>query len=652
MKHLVIMTLFWFTFSCSNIQLLNSGVDYSKDFLQKLESIQIIYKDGDKSLALKKLQNISDEKITKAERAKKYNFLGVIFFASGDINSATENFLIAKKYVDQDYSLESQINLNLASTYYKSNQIDVSQSVIKEVNLDYFNDQEKEKFYKLNLSLAKKTKNKTEIVNSLIFLMSDIERFEDIDDYQYKELLVDNYRELSSSERVYLLDKYQKKRRVVVAYLGKQEVLKRFSEGDKDGAKDVLSWIDKRYGKMEEVAKFIEDYKFRMENFSKINSGAVGVILPLSDDKKAAFFGKKAISGIMTAVGVLSKNDETLNIYLKDNKNNKYLARKMVQDLVLKHNVSVIIGGLFSDLAKEEYLEAKKYGVMYISLAEVYAKRIEKNHLLLEVPGSVESQIATVLKPENLNHFGKKMAVFYPFSDAGKSYINEFWGHHNAGNIELTGINHYIPKDKGNKYIDYRPSVKQLLSLRFAREREEELKVWKQIRSLDKSNFRVINELPPITDFDWVFIPSIPPEAIQILPTFPYFDAKNLKFVGGPSWINKRLMDEQQNLGSIFAIGNDVSKVSSNFEQIYRKKNKTSPKLIDTRAYVAMTIVHQLIKGQTFNAREDLEKRIFDIKQLKGFATSWRLIEGLWLKDMDILQISKRGFKKLEVSSN
>ncbi|MGB0360870.1 MAG: GTPase Era, partial [Endozoicomonas sp.] len=41
---------------------------------------------------------------------------------------------------------------------------------------------------------------------------------------------------------------------------------------------------------------------------------------------------------------------------------------KMINDLIQKHHVSIIIGGLFPDTAKEEYLEAKKYGVLYVSL--------------------------------------------------------------------------------------------------------------------------------------------------------------------------------------------------------------------------------------------------------------------------------------------
>lgn len=648
MKHIVISFIFLLTIACSSIQLMNGGADYSDEFIKKIESIQIIYKDGDKGLALKKLQQISDETITKAEKAKKYNFLGVVFFSSGDLEKAAGNFLLAKKYVDKDRNLSAQIHLNLASTYYKDNKTKQSASALKEVDLDYFNTKEKRKYFKLNLTLANLMDNPKEIVNSLIFLMEGMKRFEDVDDYQYKELLVDSYRKLGTSERVYFLDKYEKERKIVVAYLGKQEVLQRFYQGDRDGAQDVVSWLAKRFGGIEEVAKFIEDYKFRVDNFSKINSGAIGVILPLSSDKKAEFFGKKAISGVMTAVNELSGKDETVNVYLKDNKNNKYLARKMVQDLVLKHHVSVIIGGLFSDLAREEYLEAKKYGVMYVSLSEVYIPRQEKSHLLLEIPGSVESQITSLLKPESLEFFGKRVAVLYPFSDSGKHYVDEFWGFHNTGKINLAAINYYVPKDKNNKYIDYRAPVQQLLSLRFPREREEELRVWKDIRNYENSNFRVINELPPIKDFDWVFLPAIPPEAIQIIPTFPYFDAKNLKFVGGPSWVNKTLMDEQRNLGQIYSVGNDVSEVSSDFLNLYKKHNGVAPKLIDTRAYVGMKLVSQIIAGQNFSKREDLEKRILGVGELTGLATKWKLSEGLWLKDMDILKISKAGFSKLE----
>lgn len=653
MKRNVIFLLFIILLvSCSGIQMMGGNANYSSDFLEKMDSIQLMFKDGDKQNALNKLIQIRDEELNKDELAKKYNLLGVIYFSTGNVSDAAENFQIAKQNVSGDFSLASQINLNLASSYFKLGKIELCQSTLKSVNLEYFNDKEKEKFYKLNLSVASQLDDSKQIVNSLMFLLKDVKSFQDIDDYQFKELLVDNFRKLPSRQRVQLLDKYEEDRELVAAYLGKQEALNRFYQGDKSGAADVVTWLGNKFKHIEEVAKFVEDYNFRVANFSKINAGAVGVVVPLSQDKVAAGFGKKVLAGVMAALDKEDKN-QTIQIHVKDNMDNKFLARKMVQELVMKHHVSAIIGGLYPELAKEEYLEARKYGVLYISLAEVYLPREEKTHLLIEIPGSVESQINTVIQPKALDFFGKNLAVLYPWSDGGKSYINELWGIHNAGKIKLTSINNYEQAKKKrseSKYIDYREPVKQLLSLKYPRERKEELEVWKEIRNSQEKNVRIINELPPIIDFDWVFIPSVPSEAIQIIPTFPYFDAKNIKFVGGPSWINKTLREEQSNLGGrLFSIGNDTQDIGMDFLKKYKQETGHYPKLLDTRAYESMLIVRSILEGQKFSERDELEKRVLELSAVKGITSNWQLLNGLWLKEMDILKVSKKGFTKLEI---
>lgn len=641
---LILIICFVQSCSTSGIKILNQEDYYSREFLQQMDSIRTIYKDGDKQLALRKLQNIPDETITSAERAKKYNMLGVVYFSNRNLPKAIENFQLAKQYVEKDYQLASQINLNLASSYYKYNNIELSRAMLKAVNLDYFKDVEKEKYHKLNLSVSNQNGDIKLLVDSLIFLIKDANSFSDVDDYQYKELLVDSYRKLASSQRVHFLDKYQKERPVVVAYLGKQEVLQRFYQGDKSGAQDVVGWLEKRFNSIEEVKTFIEDYWYRVENFSKINSGAVGVIVPLSGSSKSRY-GKKVIAGINTSLEKYGNEAQSLNLYIKDNMNNDYLARKHVQELVMKHHVSVIIGGLFPKLAKAEYLEARKYGVLYIALSPVYLPREEKNHLLVEMQGSVESQINAILEPSILNYFGKRLAILYPWADGGKSYINELWGHHNSGKIELASLNHY---EKGIK--DYRSSVKKLLWLNNPRERKEELLIWKDIRSLEKGNFRIINEMPPIVDFDWVFVPSLPREAIQILPTFNYYDAKNLKFVGGPSWINKYLRNEQSNLGKMYLIGNEIEEKGAKFQAEYQQHNGKKPHLVDTISYESMMIVNKILEKQVFDKREDLESRMLDLKEISGITSNWKLVNGLWLKDMDIMKISSKGFTKLEIN--
>jgi hypothetical protein len=641
MRIVVKFVLFFVFASCSNIKVLNDRNFYSAEFLQKIESIQVIYKDGDKKLALTKLEQIFDNTITKAELAKKYNLKGIIYFSLRNLEVAIENFEVASKNVDKDLFLANKIHLNLASSFYKLDRFESTLSQLKSIDVDYLKNKERTNYHKLSFSVGNQLGDYKSVVSSLVFLTRNIDNLKQFSDFKYKEVLVDNYKRLNKSERVHVLNEHYKQSPVAIAYLSKQEAMFRFYHGDKSGSQDVVDWLEKKFDYLDGIKQFVSDYRFRVENFSKINSRSVGVIAPLSG--RFSRYGKKVLAGVNTSLEKSERKDK-LNLYVKDNKNNPFLAKKMIQELVMKHHVSAIVGGLFPHLAKEEYLEARKYGVLYISLSPVYLPRHEKTHLLVEIPGSVESQIAEVLKPYMLEKLGKKVAILYPWSDEGKSYVNELWGLHNSEKINLTNVDSY---KKG--ISDYRESVKSLLGLKFPRERREEFRIWNEIKRINKSNVRIVNVLPPVIDFDWVFIPSIPKEALQIIPTFKFFDAHGLKFVGGPSWINKKLQRERRNLGGkIFVIGNDTKEVSEDFVKIYKDYNEVTPHLVDTLSFESMNLVLKILEGQDFSKRDELEKRILSFTELKGMTSQWQFNDGLWLKNMDILEIKSSGFNKIE----
>ena len=639
-KFILYSFLYLLVQACSGIQLINQADFYSEEFLKKIESIQLIYKDGDKKLALTKLRNILDEKITSAEKAKKYNLVGVIHYAGGDTTQAIENFQLATQFVDKDLILANQIKLNLASSYFRNEKYESTQKQLKKIDINYLSKKEVENFHRLNFTVASQMEDYSSAVKSLLYLTKNIDTFSKFEDFKYKEVLIDNFKKLNSSERVYILDEFLRETPVVIAYLGKQEAMDRFYVGDRQGSKDVVSWLDDKFGHLEEIKTFVTDYNFRVDNYSKINSGAIGVVAPLSG--KVSKYGLKVLAGINTAL--LQKDDKKslIKVFVKDNNNNTYLAKKMVQELVMKHHVSVIIGGLFPSLAKEEYLEARKYGVMYVSMSPVYLPRSEKNHLLLEVSGSVESQINTLIKPEVLNKLGSRMAILYPKSDDGNSYVNEFWNLNMVNKLQLNSVYNF---DRG--ITDYREPVKEILGLRYPREREEEFKIWKDIKNIDKNNVRIINVLPPIIEFDWIFIPSLPSEALQIIPTFSYFDAKKVKFIGGPSWINNTLKENKKNLGSMYVIGNDTSDTGTEFMKIYKKHNGSNPHLVDTLSYESMDLILKIVDKSTFTKREDMEERLRSLKTIKGVTSSWTLDNGLWIKEMDLLSIKSSGFEKM-----
>ena len=632
-------------YSCSNIKMLTPEDIYSPEFLQKIQSIQLIYKDGDKNAALEKLNAINDLEATDAELAKKYNFVGIIYFSQQDFDTAIENFEMARNKTRIDRVLTSQVYLNLASSYYKKDLYERAYSYLEQVDKDVFSTKEETNYYKLRLALAQQLEKPKETVESIISLIGNKFLFSEIENHQYKEALVDNFRKLSTSERVYLIEKFDNKEAITSAYLAKEEALQRYYMGDRPGAEDVLSWLENKYSHSDDVKSFIKNFQFRIENYSKIDVGAVGVLLPLSGKKGQ--FGKKALTGIDSALNHGNNKVLAAKIYTRDSRNNSYIAKKMINDLIQKHHVSIIIGGLFSKTAKEEYLEAKKHGVLFISLSPVHLKKEDKNHLLIEVPGSIESQVDAIMNPEFLNKFGNKIAMIYPETEGGLSYVNEVWRRSEQGLIKLSSIQSY---DRTNK--DFRSPVSKILGVKFKRERKEEFEVWKDIYALEKktSSIRRIQTLKPIVDFDWVFAPAYPKDAIQIIPTFSYFDAKKLKFIGGPSWMSKSIVKEQRNLGKLFLIGDDPKDFDKSFGEDFKIRNNKSPRLIETLSFEAMNLSLAVIEGTKFEKREQLETRLVNLKTIKGVTGSWNLKEGIWMKEMDFLNVSRGKIQKYDIS--
>ncbi len=628
--------------SCSGIKLLNDKKFYSDKFLKQLSSIQLIYRDGDKQLALKKLDAIDDQTLTRDEKAKKYNFKGVLLFSLSDINGAIESFEKANVFVESDLYLKSDIRLNLASSYFKLQKLELTSQYLNDIDPNYLKGKEKENYFRLMFTIANQNDDHAVVVRSLLNLMGDVKTFEGFDNFKFKEILIDNFKKLGDSIRVDILYNNADDHRIVIAYLARIEAMNRFFLGEREAASDVVSWMESKFGDLPDVMSFVSDFKFRAENFSKINSGAIGVVAPLSG--KFSKYGEKVVAGVNTALSA-SKHKSLVQVHVKDNQNNAYLAKNRIQELVLKHHVSVIIGGLFPGLAKEEYLEARKYGVFYISLSPVYLPRSQKNQLLLEVQGSVESQISSVMRPSVLNTFGNRVAILYPESDAGRTFMDELWSQHNISKINITNAYSF---EQGIE--DYREHVKGVLGLKFPREREEEYKIWKEIKSESKSSVRIINVLPPIQDFDWVFLPTLPNEAIQILPTFSFFDAKNIKFIGGPSWINKKLQRERRNLGGqLYLIGNDTNQVKEDFISLYKSKNNMFPQLVDTISFEGMNLALRVLGEKNFEKREDMAKHITELNQLEGMTSNWKLQDNIWIKDMDLIKIGNKGFSKVEI---
>ncbi len=618
----------------------NVELEVSADAKVKLNDARDMIKSGKFKQALAKLTEMNDNNLGPIEKSLKYNLRGVTLFNLAEVDKALHNFEIADKYAPEKTQLYSQLQLNIASAHFKLNQFNELKDRLGKVDRKLLTEAEKKKYAQLSLAYGNKFKNYPMVVSSSLALLAESKTFAEVQSSNLHEPLKEAFKKLTQSQKFDLLEEFNSSKNLAVAYLGQLEAEDRYLSGDKSGAKDVVGWLKSEFGTQEEVTKFIKDFELRIENSSRISMSDIGLVLPLTGDKSS--FGQKALSGVDTGLKVLGMNED-VEIHTKDSMDVPAQGAQAVLELIREEKVSFIIGGLFPDTAKAEYLEARKYGVLYISLSQINLPKEEKNHHLIEVQGSIESQIETLLSDEMIQKFGTRVGVIYPDNDGGKAYVDEIWRKGLQKNLSVTSIASF-PKNTH----DYRDASQLFLGLRYPRERSEEVRIVDDVYSLEKSSIRRVQNLPPVIDFDWVFLATYPHEATQLISTLGYYDANRIKVIGGPSWVSKSMVKEQKNLGTLYFVGDDPKDINqemlNKFQEIYGK----TASLIEIIALDAMKLGAEAlnIAGSASN-RDDFDSSLKSKGQIRGLTTDWSLKDGVWLKKMNPMTITHGEIVKL-----
>lgn len=590
--------------------------------------------------ALNKLSSLSDQKLTPVEKALKYNLKGVTLFNMGEVDKALKNFVIAEKYTPKDTQLYSQVQLNMASGYFKLNQYNELRDKLSKINLKALTEAEKKKYAQLQLAYGNKFKNNHLIVSSSLMLLGDAKSYIDIQTSNLYEPMKQAFRALAPGERVKVLEEHRNNDNLAVAHLAQLEAEDRYMSGDKQGAQNLVGWLRSEFSKFEEVNSFVKEFDLRIENSARINTSHIGIVLPLTGEK--ATFGQRALNGIDTGLKALNIN-ENVKIFPKDSVDSPARAAQAVVDLIREEKVAFIIGGLFPESAKAEYLEARKYGVLYISLSQINLPKEEKNLHLIEIQGSIESQVQTLLSEEMIKKFGTRIGVIFPDNEGGKAYVDEIWRKASQKNLQISSVAAF-PKN----VHDYRETAKLFLGLKYPRERSEEFTILEDVYAEEKSSIRRVQVLPPVIDFDWVFIASYPHEAVQLISTLGYYDANRIKIIGGPSWASRSMVKEQKNLGTLYFVGDDPKDINQELLQKFQDMYGKPASLIELIAFEAMKVGSEVLtaSGDVSN-REDFDARIKSDGALQGLTTEWKVEDGIWLKQMNALTITRGEIVKL-----
>ena len=654
MKSILVLSLFLAVSSCSGVSMITpdrkvaDNVDttklYRQDFLQKINAAKEKFRRGKKEIALKDLAEMNDTNLLTAEKATRKNLIGVINFSTKKYDVAVVSFEEALLFSKEDPALEAQIYLNLGSAYYKMNQNEKALSTLSMANYKNLQDGEAKKFHQLHALLSQQLGKKEQGLSSLIRSLEDKKTITELTTEarftQAEELFI----KLSTSERARLLEEFDQEKNLAVPYLAYKEAEVAFRAGNQDRVKDYSEWIEKRYGDNTEIMALVNSLGIRNQNNTTvIDVRYIGVALPLSGDLKV--LGERALAGIDIALEGMSQDpNKKYRLEIKDTQGNSATGAFAVKDLIEVNNVAAIIGGLNSSEATKEYLEAKKYGVVYVSLSKVLLPKEEKNHLLIEVPGSIESQVSLLFSEKMMEKVGKRPAILYPRNDIGEAYANEFWRQSKKNNLDITGLLSF-----DTNQTDYRDSVKNILGIKFNREREEELSIVNDISRLEsKKSIKRLQNLQPQIDFDWVFVPALPREAVQLLPNFNYFDAFNLSYVGVPSWRSELMSNEGYRYGNVFFMDESMGTNETPFTQKFFAKFKKQPNFVETIAYDSLKILTDVIEGDSaYQTRKDLDLALTRKSGLQGETGKWSLKDDIWIKDMNTFRIKREGIEQV-----
>lgn len=342
----------------------------------------------------------------------------------------------------------------------------------------------------------------------------------------------------------------------------------------------------------------------------------IGVVLPLSG--KNAPVGQRALRGLEMGLG-LNQQGSGFKLAVMDSEGNPDSARRGVERLVKEDNVIAVVGSLLSKTASAVAAKSDELGVPSIALSQKsglteIGPTVFRNSLTSEM--QVRQLVRTAMEDLGM----KKFAVLYPNDAYGVEFSNIFWDEVLARGGQITAVQNYSTKE-----TDFRLVVQRLVGTYYGEARIDEFNT--RVRELQKSDKKrsarkdnIETVLPPITDFDAIFIPDNAKSLGQIAAMLAYNDVRGVKLLGTNLWntagIGKRAGNFANNLLFVDSLAPNLQE-QSRFASEYKALYGESPSLIEIQAYDAGLILRQLIAAGA-DSRESLIKKLTDLNKLPG----------------------------------
>ena len=364
--------------------------------------------------------------------------------------------------------------------------------------------------------------------------------------------------------------------------------------------------------------------------------GTIGVVLPLSGNFAA--FGQEALRGILLATGTFDaktpiEQRSRIRIEVRDSEGSPALAAAAVRELAQEEGVTAIIGPLLSKECEAAAVTAEIQQVPLVALTSRKEVASGRSYVF-RVRTMPTDEVQTLADHAMRELEAQRFAILYPRDAYGTGVSGLFWEAVEERGGQVVALAAYDPEA-----VDFGESIRRLVGYELLTAGEQELiaerdKLTRGALRLPPEEAALVREearsmlgpdddpLPPIVDFEAIFIPESHEKVALIAPQLAFHEATGATLLGTEAWNHADLVSIARNHveGAFFTAsfyGDSEIAYVREFADRYVETFEAPAGDFSASAYdAARMLMVELARGAS--SREEVRDRILEVKGFPG----------------------------------
>lgn len=387
---------------------------------------------------------------------------------------------------------------------------------------------------------------------------------------------------------------------------------------DFDGARTLFARASE-WGQGTPVQNQAENYLNQVDARRRVDAYTIGAVLPISG--RHAAVAQKTMRGLQLGLGVYGQDRSQFRLAVVDSEGTPEGARRAVERLVTEDSVIAVVGSLLSREATAVAQKTEELGVPSVALSQKSGLTESGTYIFRNaVTSSMQVKELVRLAMEQMGL--KRFAILYPNDSYGIEYANLFWDEVLARGGSITAAQIYNPVE-----TDFRGPIKRLVGTYYIEDRRPEYSA--RVREWFRKQKKITSRqnppddlLPPVVDFDAIFIPDTPKAVGQIAPMLAYQGVTNTRLLGTGLWNSSEFVRRgQKNVEkAVFIDTNLVNDPAFKASKFYREFERTfgeAPGLFEAQGYEVGMMLRQVIGGGE-RSRIGLAEGLSSMRQFQG----------------------------------